>query len=409
MHEDLLQAIFLQYLGVKWSVAWNGALATFQRTKGVWKSPQASLSLFDRKRREYFLGPQAQGSSVASRERWLYRNQFFVYQLCNTEQQSFAGDQGAQEADFEGVQTSQQNYQQQLLQLQVQNRQRQQQTQPMQMQAMQVQQPSRGVKTALRSTGGKAPRMQLASKAARSTVPYGITDAEEDEDDDEDIKNPMEAKQRLLHLLSTRILMDSRLHGEITCFRSQINALYSSLPHITILSVLQYLGVSTRWVKFFQRFLEAPLQFIDDQSSAPRKRRRGTPGSHILSEVFSEVVMFCLDFQVNAATKGNLWRMGDDFWFWSREHDAAVTAWRTTTNFADTIGLSLNDKRTGSVRIQRDENVASKLKSIDTGSELPRGDIRWGMLRLNPETGSFEIDQELVDKHIDEMSRYVRS
>ena len=413
MHEDLLQAIFLQYIGVKWSVAWKAGLREFQKSQDVWQSPQDSMSKQDKRRRAYYLGPQSVRSSVASKERWLYRKQFFAYQLYDSEEQSFETDQGAEEANFEDMyvqpqmppsgrtkQTARKSTGGMAPRRQMAS-QAQAPAQMYQMQQMQMQQ----------QTQPMAQRRQVASRSARMAAPsardWPLADMDEDEDDDDEVetKNPMEAKQGLLHLFSTSVLVNTRLHGEIACFRSQINALYSSLPHVTILAILQYLGVSKKWVSFFQRFLEAPLQFIDDQSSAPRKRRRGTPGSHVLSEVFSEIVLFCLDFHINSSTKNNLWRMGDDFWFWSTKVETCRTAWRGIIKFMNTTGLSLNEPRTGSAYMVRKKGENDKLVSADVGPDLPIGQIRWGMLYLNPESGFFEIDQKMVDKHIDEMSR----
>lgn len=81
MHEDLLQAIFLQYIGVRWSVNWRYCLRDFQKEKGVWKASRMAITMKERKRREYFLGPEPSNSSLSSRERKLYRRRFFVYQL----------------------------------------------------------------------------------------------------------------------------------------------------------------------------------------------------------------------------------------------------------------------------------------------------------------------------------------
>ena len=407
MHEDLLQAIFLQFIGVEWSVAWKAGLREFPRSQDVWKSPQDSMTKSNKRRRAYFLGPEYVRSSVASKERWLYRKQFFAYQLYDSEKQSFETDQGAEEANFEDMYVqpqmppsgrTKQTARVSTRGMAPRKKMSQQNANPSPMQQMAMQQ--------------AAPHRQLASKAARiapgSARDWPLADEDDDEDDEEDdteTKNPMEAKQGLLHLFSTSILFNTRLHGEIACFRSQINALFSSLPHVTILTVLAYLGVSKKWVSFFRKFLEAPLQFIDDQSTAPRKRKRGTPGSHVLSEVFSEVVLFCLDFQINLSTKSNLWRMGDDFWFWSRKHETCRTAWRVITKFMDTTGLSLNEYRTGSAYMVKEKGENDKLYSADVGDDLPEGQIRWGMLYLNPESGLFEIDQQMVDKHIDEMSR----
>lgn len=220
----------------------------------------------------------------------------------------------------------------------------------------------------------------------------------------------MEAKQDLLHLLSTDILIKTRLRGAITCFRSQIESIYPSLPHRTIESVLAFLGVSDKWLSFFSRFLRAPLKFMDDdKSSEPRLRQNGTPGSHVLSEVFGEVILFCLDFQINQETGGErLWRLNDDFWFWASEHETCVKNWKIIEQFNKTMGLTLNKARTGSVRMSRNFDDPRAIIPLDVGPALPEGQIRWGMLHLNPTSGRFEIDQVMVDKHIDELSRQLK-
>jgi hypothetical protein len=395
MHEDLLHAIFLQHIGIKWSAFWKYNLSRFRRSKGVWKSPGTSLSMLDKKRRDYYLGPLPSGPSVISSKQKTYRKHYFLSQLLSSETQERRAEDGEEEADFES----------------------------------QVQAPiGRPVQTARRSTGGKALRKQLASQAARKAAPSNTlqrlrrrsydqddVDSSEDEgDDDDDIgddepMSAMAAKQALLHLLSTDILIKTRLQGELTCFRSQIDSLYPSLPHVTIEYVLSYLGVSKRWIQFFNRFLQAPLKFIDDPQSQTRQRKNGTPGSHILSEVFGEVVLFCLDFQINQVTDGEiLWRMQDDFWFWSPDHGTCVKAWSTITQFMKLTGLQLNSARTGSARMLRKSQTANEVVQMDVGDTLPRGEIRWGMLRLHPDSGRFEIDHKMVDEHIEELSRQLK-
>lgn len=51
MDEDLIQAVFLQYLGVKWSVFWEESFVEFRKFKGVWKNARSSVPLIDKKRR----------------------------------------------------------------------------------------------------------------------------------------------------------------------------------------------------------------------------------------------------------------------------------------------------------------------------------------------------------------------
>ena len=108
------------------------------------------------------------------------------------------------------------------------------------------------------------PRKQTARKALASRK-YDLDDNEIDSNDD-DIdtndgpKNPMEAKQNSLHLRSTEVLIKTRFHGEFTCFRSQIDNLYPSLPHSTIKSVLKSFGVSAKRLQVLQSFRQGAFK-----------------------------------------------------------------------------------------------------------------------------------------------------
>lgn len=392
MHEDLLEAIFLQYIGVRWSVFWKSALNKFRQSPGVWMSSKTSISLLDQKRRQFFLGFIPDHSTVNARRLAMYRGGYFLSNLLDNEEEEKANEEGDEEADVEECSECS---------------------------AQSAPKKGRAKQTARSHMTVQAPRRQLASKAAR-IAPSPLIEAEmeyamgaeslEDQDDDQyKPKNAMEAKQSLLHLLSTEILLKTRLNGELTCFRSQVDALYPSLPHSTIDCVLSFLGVSKSWLQFFGRFLKAPLRFADEESSAPRQRQTGTPGSHVLSEVFGEIVLFCLDFQINQATEGELlWRTNDDFWFWSSNQATCNKSWSIIKRFMSTTGLKLNEARTGAARMSRDPKNPGKIVSFDVGDTLPRGQIRWGMLYLNPGSGRFEIDQKMVDHHIDELNRQLQ-
>ena len=45
--------------------------------------------------------------------------------------------------------------------------------------------------------------------------------------------------------------------------------------------------------------------------------------------------------------------------------------------------------------------------SLDSDAEiddrLPEGEIRWGFLQLDPKSGQFKIDQNMVDGHVEEL------
>ncbi|PWY94813.1 hypothetical protein BO94DRAFT_285278 [Aspergillus sclerotioniger CBS 115572] len=228
---------------------------------------------------------------------------------------------------------------------------------------------------------------------------------DDDETPDTTKKNPLATKHSLLHLLITESLVYTSLHGQFTALRSDFEWFGPSLAHTTILTVLDYFGVPQTWLDFFDTFLKTPITFRQDGSAAPQQvRKRGVPMSHALSSCFGEAVLFCMDFAVNQGTDGAyLYRLHDDFWFWGHE-ETCVKAWTTTTEFTKVMGLRLNGQKTGTVRLGKGAKTHE-----GQPDPLPKGDIRWGFLKLDPVVGQFIIDQDYVDSHISELQRQLAS
>ncbi|CAI6021022.1 unnamed protein product [Clonostachys chloroleuca] len=401
MQEDLLQAIFLHYIGIKWSVFFKSALNSLRTVEGTWLSARDMIPREDKRKLGYYLGPLQDEPCLDEVRNKVHSIRYFLVNLMDYEQQITTTEDGEEEAEYEQVTSV-----------------------PAQTLGQKRKVGVRTKQTARKSTGGAAPRRQLASKAARRSAPstegvhaenlidYSDEEYEEEEAEDAvdvdtgDRLSPMALKQQLLHLLATEITINRRLYGELTAFHSVFESWNSLLPHQTVLVVLKFLGVSPAWLDFFRNFLEAPLRFAEDDESTPaRKRRRGVPASHTLSDVFGETTLFCLDFAINRLTCGtNLWRIHDDFWFWSRDHAMAAKAWKAVEEFAEVTGTEINLAKTGTVRVSRDEK-----QKLPIDPALPAGDIRWGFLRLSPQTARFEIDQEMVDTHIAELQKQLSS
>ncbi|WAO93575.1 Hypothetical protein NCS54_01112600 [Fusarium falciforme] len=389
LQEDLLNAMFLQYIGVKWSVFFKDTFQDFRRCENAWKSTRADIPKIDKRRLGYYLGPLSDSPSLQSARTKIYNSKFFMTQLMDNVQQGTDVAEGEEEAEYESFSAV-----------------------------------SLKRKMAARATTGAKRHRQLASKACRKSAPStgGVrmpSDSEDDDDDDDDDddsfdddeddeddesvgeRNPMTLKQDLLHLLSTEININTQLYGELTAFHSVFDNWNSLLPHQTVYTILKYFGVSEKWLGFFKRFLEAPLKFVDDENATPRQRRRGAPTSHVLSDVFGETVLFCLDFAVNQSTSGNrLWRVKDDVWFWTHDHKLAVKTWEVLDEFKTITGTEINHAKSGTIRVAKDRDM-----TLAIDESLPEGEIRWGFLRLSPQTGRFEIDQKMVDAHIDELHK----
>lgn len=341
MDAEVLQAIFLHYIGVKWSVFFKRMFTQVRENADAWKSSQTEIPKDDRLRRLYFLGTKGTGiyNTLAAKRSSLHRQKYFGHQLLDFDTQQIETQDGEEEAEFGDY-----------------------------VQKTKLARTGRTKQTARQSYSAQAPRKQLAAKAARKSAPsaapvMSVMPDEDDDDVDEDdeaqeesyghyqesysppvIKRPMEAKQELLHLLTTEIIVNKSLYGELTCFRTAFEDWNPLLPHEAVLAVLKFFGVSHKWLSFFSKFLKAPLKFAeDDASSEPRLRRRGAPGSYALSDMLSETVFFCLDFAVNRATNGAMiHRLYDDVWFWDRDYEKCAKSWSAVNAFTDVMGVEVN-------------------------------------------------------------------
>lgn len=238
---------------------------------------------------------------------------------------------------------------------------------------------------------------QLAAKIDEKRGGYDSDSVEEDDNR----KSGQQVTQTLLHTLVTEMIMGTRLGQEPVVVRSDFKWFGPSMPHSTMFTVLRFFGVSDRWIDFFRRALQAPMKFVQDGPDAPVQiRKRGTPISGPLSDMLGETVLFCLDFSFNQQTGGALlYRLHDDIWFWGSEK-TCVAGWNVMTEFAQLMGLEFNESKTGSVKVSRKAGKPGKVPA-----SLPKGDVRWGFLKLDSETGRFLIDQESVDAHVEELHR----
>ncbi|PQE24567.1 reverse transcriptase protein [Rutstroemia sp. NJR-2017a WRK4] len=409
--EDLLQALFLQYIGVKWSVFLKKAFRTFLVSPGAWSPLRKPVT--DKARREYFLGSLDEKPSVQSTRQVIYNYIYFMSQLPNSEDEGYANEDGEEEVQYVqqsgGVNPAQtlqpqqmQAYQMQLMQLN---------QAPAQDRRMMVPQQQQQPQGRAKQKAGMGRGGAMRHRKIQIVPEFGFqTDYADDESElpENPPKTQMEIKQFLLHLLSTEILTNTRFHGEFTCTRSEFDSWSPSLPHSTIFCVLSFFGLSKRWLGFFLKFLEAPLKFVEDgPDSEVRTRKRGVPGAHALSSVCGEVILFCLDYAVNQKTDGAvLYRMHDDFWLWSPSHQTVVKGWEAIVTFSDIMGVTLDKGKTGTVRITKD-SIASRIPA-PINPILPEGEIRWGFLKLDPITGEFTIDQPLVSRHVEELSSQLR-
>ncbi len=220
--------------------------------------------------------------------------------------------------------------------------------------------------------------------------------------DDYARNSSMGTKQKLLHSLATECQLNTKLHNKHAVICSDFEWFGPSLPHASILTVLEFFGVTTEWLDFFKKWLAAPLRFVDsDNSEGVRVRKRGTPFNYTLSAFCGEAVLFVMDFAVNRASGGlQLYRLHDDLWLFDSDVTKCARGWKEMNTYANLVGLTFNKEKTGSACVGYDE------QSI---ADLPSGDVRWGFLKFDSSQGRFAIDQAQVNTHIEELRRQLNA
>lgn len=125
-----------------------------------------------------------------------------------------------------------------------------------------------------------------------------------------------------------------------------------------------------------------------------------------------------MDRAVTRYAKGaNLHRLHDDFWIWG-PRDECVKAWHAVAALTRVVGLEINEDKSGSAVISQDKSVpgavaphkkpppGSNVPGAESSEEmvsLPSGNIAWGFLVLDADTGRFKIDGTLIEKHVQDL------
>ncbi|EPS42718.1 hypothetical protein H072_3318 [Dactylellina haptotyla CBS 200.50] len=335
--EDLLQNIFLQYIGLEWSTVWKNALIGFSFNQGVLKTPSGGPTEEETRRRNLALELEP--------------------------------------VDYKSWATSKQSRR-------------------------------RHGRTALEKNLREHWKDeifldQLPQTRFEQRGGYNAGDK-----DGDTRKSPLWVIQKLLHRVQALIMIQRRLGKDMTVIRSDFKWFGPSLPHSSIFAVLEFFGFNEEWLQFFQKILEVPSLFIDDApGTEPRNRKRGTPIGVPIASFFGEALLFCLDFAVNQKADGaRLYRLHDDIWLWGGV-DTCVSGWSALTEFTEVMGLELNETKTGCAHIT--SNSAATPAKLPAG--LPSGDVVWGFLKLDPISGTFIINKEKVDLHIEELTLQLKA
>ena len=307
--DDILQMIFVQYIGIKLCNMIKPALKSFMTEVCSRDLDDQALTQTDKDRRQYYLNKYYyQGNCLEQERTSAYFDTFFLSQLPSTESSLFDGDHNYDGDDDSDVSSA------------------------------------KDIKPPQKRSGIKQKLLrQLTTELLVHRLRGKTFDNRED-----DAGNGV-------------VLVQTDLQWYAT-----------GLPHSTIFSVLEYVGFGKDWINFFRKYLEAPLN-LDAASDnrpqlGPRIRKRGVPMAHASEKFTGELVLFFMDLAVNRQTGLLLYRLHDDIWLLG-EPQRSAQAWAGMQDFAKVFGLDFNRNKTGSVYIPgRDKKDAKIAEALPKGN-----------------------------------------
>lgn len=229
-------------------------------------------------------------------------------------------------------------------------------------------------------------------------------DGEEKEEKIEKSTENFNVKQKLLRTLATEAIVHRTLHGEAAVIQSDLQWYATGLSHTTIFAVMRFLGFSERTISFYRKVLQAPLNMVstpgESPTGQPRIRQRGVPMAHAPEKLTGEMILFIMDLAVNKKTGMLLYRLHDDL-FLCGEPSRCAQAWKAMEEFADIMGVEFNEHKTGSVYLTNPE----KSRDAEIESGLPEGVVRIGHLLLDKNSGEWVLDQDQIDEHVAQLQK----
>lgn len=219
------------------------------------------------------------------------------------------------------------------------------------------------------------------------------------------IQNANETQAMLIRQLATEMQIRQALDGEVAIIKSDFESFATSLPHSTILSVLKFIGVPEDWLVFFKKFLECPLNMgpvIRGTADQVRIRKRGVPVGHGFEKLFGEAVLFFMDLAVHQEAGMLLYRLRDEAWLCGKP-EKCTKGWNAMYALSMVFGLNFNRNKTGLASLGN-----TNVESNETVS-IPHGELSLGFLNLEKNTGKWVIDQSKVDTHIRQLRKQLSS
>jgi len=194
----------------------------------------------------------------------------------------------------------------------------------------------------------------------------------------------------------THLTMDMRIahtlspDDSLVVLRADLENFGASVPHGVTLAVLKFFGMPKIWLTWFEKYLQIPLV---NKHGTVEVQNRGVPFGLAISALANELLLVLLDFAVVSKTKLWIYRTHDDYWLWSIDDSnrRVDTAWQMMQEFVGQSGLKWNMKKTGCTIVRGKQYATAALSDRD----LPTKPVYWGMVLLN-ERGEWTVDPEFL-------------
>jgi hypothetical protein len=158
------------------------------------------------------------------------------------------------------------------------------------------------------------------------------------------------------HLLHAEIQLLRSAKPDATVFVLKLDIAYffASVPHATLLCMLETLGAPPECLSFAKRFLSVPCL---DRNGSLAPAVRGVPMEQGFSHWLCERLMQCMEKAIYAQSQVRIIRTIDDICILAKEETQIRAAYQSVVEFLDDVGLSLNESKTGLSVVQSNRPV----------------------------------------------------
>ncbi|KAH6881298.1 hypothetical protein BKA58DRAFT_425270 [Alternaria rosae] len=187
-----------------------------------------------------------------------------------------------------------------------------------------------------------------------------------------------EVQARLITTLAVEYKLRNAFDGKAYAMTLEFDSLGSTVPHSTVVTVLEFLGVPEDFLSFFSRALEPTLSIkaSANESNTLLIPKSGVPVGYGLEVLFSEAVLFFLDRATRKATESYMYRLYDRCYFVGTELQTKGFE-KEAARFSDTMGLKLRHTLpTGGLSIGLLTMGSSGPFSYDRTEELRVDDVK---------------------------------